>query len=504
MLVKSGLIVAFFTLLSRIFGLAREFFIAYTFGTSYIADCVNVAFKFPNLFRRIFAEGALSSVFIPMFSKKLISSTAEAKNFSGKIFSLLIFILVIFVAIIEIFMPYIVALIAPGFYGDYEKFNLAILLCRITTPYLIFISIAALLGGILNSVKKFAAFAFVPIIMNVSLIAFTYGAQNYYPAYYGISYSLIIAGALQVTFMFLCLYKAGLTFPILFNIRDKEVLILIKKMGPATLSSGTQQLNLFISQSIASFIPGAISILSYADRLYQLPLALVGITFSTILLPELSQMYKNKNYQEAKDLQNKSIQIAMLISIPATFGLCALSYPIISLIYERGEFLATDTKLTAQALAVFSLGLPSFVLAKIITPIYYANLDTHNPLRISLYSMAANIILNILLMIPLNHVGIALGSSIASWFNVWLLYKHAKQYGNYAITYKTKIFIFKTTISSFAMLFFIYITYPYFSEMFYSVNFIAKALGVFCDISASICIFLVTSYCLKLHKILGH
>ncbi|MBA2628912.1 MAG: multidrug transporter MurJ, partial [Rickettsiaceae bacterium] len=174
MLLRSGIIVAFFTLLSRFFGLAREFFIAATFGTSALADCVNVAFKFPNLFRRIFGEGALSAVFIPMFSERLVTSRDEAKIFSGKIFTLLMITLIILTIIVEILMSYIVLLIAPGFYLENEKFELAVILCRITTPYLIFVSITALFGGMLNSVKKFAAFAFVPIIMNISVIVVTY------------------------------------------------------------------------------------------------------------------------------------------------------------------------------------------------------------------------------------------------------------------------------------------------------------------------------------------
>lgn len=502
MLLRSGVIVAFFTLLSRVFGLAREFFIAAMFGTSAIADCVNVAFKFPNLFRRIFGEGALSAVFIPMFSEKLVISQDEARIFGGKIFTLLIIVLIILTLVAEILMPYIALLIAPGFYLENEKFELAVTLCRITTPYLIFISVAALFGGMLNSVKKFAAFAFVPIIMSVSVIVVTYYLQELYTAHYSISYSLIVAGILQVAFMVFCLYKADLGFPIIFAPKEKSVVQLIKNMGPATLSSGAQQLNLFISGAIASFLPGAVSILSYADRLYQLPLALIGITFGTILLPELSQIYKRGNYSEAYYLQNKALQIALLLSVPATIGLFALSKPIIHLIYERGKFLPEDTVNTAEVLAAFSFGLPAFVIAKILTPIYYANLDTKTPFRITLYSLIINTVLNIVLMIPFGCVGIAAGASIAAWINAWLLNKHAKKYGGFKVTYETKLFALKVIFSSLCMLLFIGFIMHHFDELFYSSKFIIKSSALLGTITFGIAIFLAISYYLKLHTVL--
>lgn len=503
-MLKSGLVVAFFTLLSRVFGLAREFFIAYTFGTSATADCVNVAFKFPNLFRRIFGEGALSAVFVPMFSKKLVSSKEEAKIFGGKVFTLLLVILVMITIIIEIIMPYIMILIAPGFFTQKEKFDLAIILCRITTPYLILVSMVALLGGMLNSVKKFAAFAFVPIILNICVIAITYYLQGSYSEHYSISYAIVIAGILQLFFMFFCLYKAGLAFSFTLDIKDKEVHTLVKNMGPATMSSGAQQLNLFISQSIASFLPGAVSVLSYADRLYQLPLALIGISFSTILLPELSQIYKNKDYIGANIVQNRAIRIAMILAIPATCGLAALSTPIIHLIYERGEFSSTDTIMTAQALTAFSFGLPAFILAKIITPIFYANLDTKTPLKITIYSLIINTVLNITLMIPFGHVGIAIGSAIASWINVFLLNKHAKQHGEFKITQQTKKFILQSILASLAMLGFIVVATHYLEEMFYSDSIGIKIAALSGTIISSIIILLLAAFALRMHKIFLH
>lgn len=500
MLLRSGIIVALLTLLSRFFGLARELFIAAMFGSSSTADCVNVAFKFPNLFRRIFGEGALSTVFVPLFNDKLLESRESAQKFSGEIFTLLLIFLVIFSILMQICMPYLMIGIAPGFYHDPEKFDLAVLLCRITTPYLIFISITAIFGSITNSIKKFAAFAFTPIIMNIAVIIFTPLLQNQYTSAVSISISLILAGFLQVLFMYICLIRANLAFPILFTPKDKDVQKLLKNLGPATMSSGAQQLNLFISGSLASCLPGAVSVLSYADKLYQLPLAIVGVTFGTILLPTLSQIYKQKNFEEANFLQNKAIKIAVSISVPAMFGLLTLAWPIIHLIYERGEFSSSDTSKTAAALAAFSLGLPAFVLAKILTPIFYANLDTKTPFKITLYSIIVNILLNIALMIPFEHIGIAIGSSIAAWYNTWLLSKKAKMYGDFKITDETKLFTARIFVSCAFMIIFILAVNHYYGYLFYSDRYIIKLLALFGTISIAIIIFLILSFFLKLHR----
>jgi len=502
MLLRSGIIVAFFTLLSRFFGLARELFIAATFGTTPIADCVNVAFKFPNLFRRIFAEGALASVFIPMFSEKLVTSKEAATRFSGKIFILLLLVLIVLTISMQITMPYLMVIIAPGFFGQGDKYELAVTLCRITIPYMIFVSIAALFGGMMNSIRKFAAFAFVPIIMNICIIFITPMLAAKYTAHFSIAYALVIAGILQVVFMYICLSVAGLNFPLLFRPKDQEVIGLIKNMGPATLSSSTQQLGMFISQSIASFLPGAVSILSYADRLYQLPLALIGITFGTILLPELSRIYKQKNYEAANNLQNKAIIIALTISVPAMCGLFVLSTPIIHLIYERGHFTHSDTILTADVLMTFSLGLPAFVLTRILLPIFYANLDTKTPFKITMYSLLLNTVLDIVLMFLLGPAGIALGSSIAAWFNVWLLNKYAKSYGDFKMTYQTKIFSLKVIFSSFMMSIFAFISNYYLGHLFYSSNFAIKSASLLGTIAFSIIVFALFAYFLKIHKIL--
>ncbi len=496
-LFRSGVVVAFFTLISRIFGLVREQFIASLFGSTPMGDSINVAFKLPNLFRRIFAEGALSSVFIPIYNEKMLISKKGANNFSGEVFTLLLLTLIVIIALMQIFMPQLMLFIAPGFHGKKEKFELTVFLCRITIPYLIFVSLTALLGGILNSVKKFAAFAFSPVILSVCVIIFTLTFDNYIESTISISLSLIIAGILQVSFMFVCVKRADLNFPIIFNPSDPDVKKLLINMGPATISSGVQQLNLFISQSIASFIEGAISILSYADRIYQFPLSIIGTSFSTILLPELSKIYKSNDIVAAKKIQNNAIRMGLLLSLPATFGIIILSHPIINIIYERGVFTPQDTTNTAEAISAFALGLPAFILAKILTPIFYANGDTKTPLKITLFSIIINTGMNLLLMDSLKHIGIAVGTSIAAWYNLGLLYSYTTKQNKLHIEAGIKLFCGKILLCCILMSITIALIKHYYLEYFYSEYLLIKVCMLGGTIAVGMGAFFGTAYLLK-------
>jgi len=502
-LIYSGLTVAFFTLISRIFGLARELFVASLFGAGSVADSVNVAFKLPNLFRRIFGEGALSTAFIPIFNEKLLESDQKARQFSGEVFTILLFSLIIIVGLMQVFMPSLMFIIAPGFQEDKAKFDLTILLCRITMPYLIFISIASLFGGILNSIKRFAAFAFTPVILSLCVIFITkiLERHNIEPSL-SISISVLIAGLLQVLFMFYYIVKAKMAFPLSFNPAGKELRKFLGNMGPITISSGAQQLHLFISQSIASFVPGAVSILSYADRIYQFPLSIIGISFGTILLPELSKIYKQNDLKQAINIQNKAIKIGLLLSLPAAFGIIILSHPIIHIIYERGAFTPEDTIKVAEAISAFALGLPAFVLAKILTPIFYANQDTKTPLRITIYSLIVNSILNLTLMIPFSHLGIALGSSIAAWYNVYLLYKYANKSGKFFILPEIKFFCLKLLISCVSMAMLLLVIDNYYHLYFYSESLMTKTLTLSISILGGIIVFFLTSLFLGLKRMI--
>ncbi len=499
-LFRSGIVVAFFTLISRIFGLVREQFIASLFGSTTMGDSINVAFKLPNLFRRIFAEGALSNVFIPIYNEKMLVSKKAAGRFSGEVFTLLLLSLIVIIVLMQIFMPQLMLFIAPGFHGKKEKFELTVFLCRITIPYLIFVSLTALLGGILNSVKRFAAFAFSPVILSVCVIIGTLILDNYTDSTISIILSLIIAGILQVSFMFVCVKRAGLSFPFIFKPNDPDVKTLLINMGPATISSGVQQLNLFISQSIASFIEGAISILSYADRIYQFPLSIIGTSFSTILLPKLSKIYKSNDIVAATKLQNNAIRMGLFLSLPATCGIVILSHPIINVIYERGVFTSLDTTNTAEAISAFALGLPAFILAKILTPIFYANSDTKTPLKITLFSIIINTSMNLLLMDSLKHIGIAVGTSIAAWYNLGLLYRYASKQNRLHIEQDIKYFCGKVLLCCLIMSIMIGSIKHYCVEYFYSEYLLIRVSALGGTISIGIIVFFGVAYLLKVVK----
>lgn len=430
MLLRSGIIVAVFTLLSRIFGMFRELFIAATFGTGPNADAVNVAFKLPNLFRRIFGEGALSSVFVPMFTERLHHSNELAEKFASKVFISLTIVLTILSAVMQYFMPELMIILAPGFNASKEKFDLTVLLCRITMPYLIFISLVALVGGMLNSIGRFAAFAGTPVIMSSVVILGTYLFERATPSTHAIAWAVILAGVLQLFFMVISLYKNGLRLRAsLPSKNDRDIKKLLKLMLPATISNGIAQLSLFVSQSIASFIPGAVSILSYADRIYQVPMSIIGTTFGTILLPTLSRLYEAGDFENAKKTQDEAVKIGLLLSFPCAMAIIVLAVPIIKLIYQHGVFTAYDTVRTADAIAAYSIGLPAFILSKIFMPIFYANQDAKTPMKITVKTIIANIILNIIFMYPLSHVGISLGTSLAAWYNVYLFVRYARIHG---------------------------------------------------------------------------
>lgn len=500
MLLKSGIIIVIFTILSRILGLARELFIAATFGSNFAADCVNVAFKFPNLFRKIFGEGALSIAFVHVFSKKLVDSKELACKFSGKVLTLLFLVLTLLSLIIQVMMPYLIIIIVPGFCKVPDKYRLVILLCRITTPYFIFISLTTVFGSMLNSIKNFAPFAFVPAIMNICVIVFTYLTKERIDSTLAVSYSLILAGTLQVAFMCFYTLKARLFFPLSFNFfYDSDITKLLKNMGAISISYFIQQVSFLISQAVASFIPGALSILSYAERIYHLPLSIIGTTFSTILLPELSKLYQRKDILKANTLQNKAIVISLVLSVPSTILLFVLANPIIFFIYERGIFLSADTAKTANTLSAFSLGLPAFVLIKILMLVFYSNGDSKTPIRININCLFINTFLNISLIVSFNYIGIAIGSSIAAWYNLLLVNKYIKNYSTFKLFTETKSYIYRILISALVMTVVLFTFCYYCNNLYYSNCLVIRALILFLTVLISTIVYISMLFFFKVH-----
>lgn len=499
-LFSSGIVVAFYTLLSRILGLFRELFIASMFGSSHTADAVNVAFKLPNLFRRIFAEGALASVFVPIFNHRMVESHESAQNFASKVFYGLLCALIILVFTMQLFMPYLMIIIAPGFNLDSDKFDTTVLLCRITMPYIIFISLSALLGSMLNSVGRFVAFAFAPVILNLAIIFGGLGLSKLISSEKAISYSIIFGGMLQLIFMWICAKRnsINITLPKITNNTDsKDIRTLLVRMIPATISSGAAQLNLFISQSIASFIDGAVSILSYAERIYQFPLSIIGIAFGTILLPTLSKLYKLGDKQQIFSMQNNAIKLALFLSIPCAIGIIILSHHITYIIYQHGAFTSSDTTKTAEAMAAFAIGLPAFILAKIFMPIFYANHDTKTPMKVTIYALTLNTLLNIILMIPFGQNGIALGSSIAAWYNLWLLIRYAKSHGYLSANHDIFIYLIKVYVCSIIMAALVLISNQYLHSYHYSDSLITRILSITLTIFLGITTYVVSAFLCK-------
>ena len=454
---KTSFNIAIVTLISRLLGFFRDILIAAILGTGIIADAFFMAFKFPNIFRRLFAEGAFSAAFIPIFSKKLTVNKLDAKKFASETASALFWFLLLLITIAELFMPFIVYVIAPGFIEDTEKFNLTITLTRIAFPYLLFMSLVALISGILNSIGKFTAAASLPIVLNTVLIFFLIIIKELnipntpVAAKYLIS-GVFISGALQ---LLLIVYVCKKT-EYLPNIRIPKLTPDVKKflfLGfPAIIAGGITQINLLIGSIIASFENGAISYLYYADRIYQLPLALIGITIGTVLLPELSRNYKAKDFAKASFSQNRAIELSLVLAIPATFGMIILSSDIIHVLFERGYFTSADTLATSHALIAFSYGLPAFILIKILQSNFFAKENTITPMWFSLISAVINIILSIILFKKIGFVGIAISTSISAWANTILLLLAISRTKDIIFDYRIKINFLLAIICSLIML----------------------------------------------------
>jgi len=432
-LFRSFFTVSFYTLFSRILGFVRDIFIAKYLGSTVIADAFFVAFRIPNFFRRVLAEGAYSAALIPVFSGVVIDSKDdhEAADFVENTMSLLLFVTILLTIIFFFGMPYIIQILAPGFSSNQEAFDLAVHFGKIIFPYLIFISLVAHFTSIMNVHGRFAAGSLAPSILNISFILSLFILTPQLPsAGHALSYGVLIGGLFQ----FLLMYKAVLNFyrP---RIKLPKINDRLKKFfslfGPGVIGSGVIQLNIIVGTIIASFLPiGAISHIYYADRLNQLPLAIFGIAMGIVLLPSLSKAIKENSSAKIHTMQNRSLDFCLLISFPSAIGLYILSKPIIFILFERGAFLSEDTFYTAQVLSMFALGLPAYILIKVLITCYFSREDTKTPLYISIATVLLNILLSILLIQSMREMGIALATSISAWFNVFLLYFILK-YRNY-------------------------------------------------------------------------
>ncbi len=416
--------IGFYTLLSRVMGFVRDIVIARGFGAGMGADAFFVALKLPNFLRRLFAEGAFSTAFVPVFSDYLAQGDmSKTQRAAQAVFTLLALVLALVVVVGQLFMPLLILVIAPGFSDDAAKFQLTVDLTRITFPYILFISLVALAGGILNSFHRFAIPAATPILLNASLIlcALSLAPHLDRPAL-GLAAGVFLGGVTQLALQWPALRRIGMPFRFRWEPRHPAIRRILTLMGPSVLGVSVAQINLLFDIFLASFLPaGSISYLYYADRLVEFPLGLVAIAMGTAILPALSAKGARGDMAGLRGDLDFGLRLVWIINIPATIGLIALREPILSLLFERGAFDAETTRLTAQALLAYALGLAAFSTIKVAAPAYYALKDTRTPVRIAMISMGANMVLNIILMFPLKHAGLALATTLSACLNAGLL-----------------------------------------------------------------------------------
>lgn len=422
-LLRSSATIGGYTLISRVLGFLRDLTIASSLGASWLSDAFLVAFKIPNFLRRLFAEGAFNAAFVPMYAGMQAAEGQERANqFADEAYSFLVTVLLALSVVMIAAMPWAMIVLAPGFAGDAEKYDLTVLLTRITFPYIVFISVVSLLGGILNSLGRFAAVAATPIIMNLCLIIVPTLVDPWMPTgAHGLAVAVFAAGVAQMVWLMVFCRRLNVMPRLRYPRLTGQVKRLLRLIAPAALGAGVAQVNLFVDLIIASHLAGGVSYLYYADRLNELPLAVIGIAVGTALLPMLSRQFREGKADEARASLNRAVEFSLLLALPAAAALMTISEPLIRVLYERGAFSAADTLQTHRALIAFAAGLPAFVLIKVLVPAFYAAEDTKTPFKIATLCILVNFVLNLALIIPLKHVGMALATTIAGWLNVALL-----------------------------------------------------------------------------------
>jgi len=467
-LIKSTSTFSFFTIISRLLGYVRDILIAVFLGAGPIADVFFVAYRIPNTFRRLFSEGAFNAAFVPSYSS-LLDNKKDSQKFANNIFNLLIVGLFFLVLIIEILMPLFIFLIAPGFEGDYQKMELTITLTRITFPFLMFISLASFFSAILNSHNKFAIASAAPIILNILLIGVLLFGKilndqlvNY------LSYAVTLSGILQFIFLYLFVKKYfSPKFKLHIKI-DNKVKIFFRKLLPSIFSSGVTQINILVGTIIASFQASAVSYLYYADRIYQINLAIAGIAIGTVILPQLSRHVQNNKEEKINLIQNKALELSLFLSIPAAIALLVASEEIISSLFGYGSFDEESAKNSGKALFYFAIGLPAFSLIKVFSTFFFARHNTKIPFYISLTSVLLNIFISIAFFKEVGFLIIPIATSISSWVNAILLFIFLKIRKLFIFNFIFIVRFIKIVIASILMgIFFNYVIYCFNDKLIY-------------------------------------
>src|ERR1700722_13156768 len=420
-MLRNVLTVGGWTMASRVLGFVRDMLIAALLGAGPIADAFFVAQKLPNMFRRLFGEGAFNVAFVPEFSGLLAAEGPQAaRQFATEAFAVMTFWLALLTIAGEAFMPQMMAVLAPGFAAIPEKFALAVALSRITFPYLLLICLAALVSGVLNGLERFTAASASYLLYNVISIACMLGLTPYVPtAGHALSWGVTISGVAQLALLLWASQRAGMPLALPRPRLTPRMRLLLRRMVPGLVGAGGTRLNLAVDVIIASLLPpGTVSLLYYADRVQQLPLGVIGTAVGTALLPLLSRQVRAGEAAAAIGTLNRAIEYGLFLTLPASLALIVCAYPIMLVLFGRGAFDLESVRLSSQSLAAYALGLPAFVLVKVFAPAFFARGDTAMPVKIGVGSVVLNLALNLAFMVPLAHVGPALATSLAAVCNV--------------------------------------------------------------------------------------
>ncbi len=493
------------TLVSRVLALARDTLQASYVGASFASDAFFVAFRLPNMFRALFAEGAFTAAFIPMFNRKVgeAGDVNAGLRFAEQTLAVLLPVLLVFtVAMIVAAWP-----VTWGLSGGFDnptpqQFAFAVTLSRITIPYLMLISLASLLGGILNSLNKFWVNAAAPILLNVSMVGaliFFHG-DNAYETARAQAISVTVGGVLQLAWLMVAARQAGVSLAIKRPRIDDDLRRLLKLIVPAAIGAGAVQVNLAISTALAGGLldAGSISYIYYADRLNQLPLGMIGIGLGTILLPTISRQLGEGRGSEAMQTQNRGIELALFLTLPAAVAFIVASEPIISGLFQHGRFTQADSVRCSWALSAFSLGLPSYVLIKVLTPGFYARHDTRTPVRYAVQAVGVNLVGN-LIFIPVfgefgfGHVGPPLATAIASTINVWLLYRTLRKRGHFEADSRLKRRVPRLALASVLMGVALYFIAPA-MEPYLTGSIIRRAAGLSALVAAGVAVYALACF----------
>jgi putative peptidoglycan lipid II flippase len=456
-LLRSASTVAGMTMISRVLGFVRDMLMASVVGTGMVADAFVVAFRFPNLFRRLFAEGAFNAAFVPLFARRLEGEgQPEAVRFAEEVMAALLTFLLVLSAVAMLAMPLIVYVLAPGFADDPVKMDLTSELTRIAFPYLTFMSLVALLGGILNSLHRFTAAAAAPIVLNIVMIGVLAGVMllgwgDSPDTGRALVWGVALAGLLQFLMLWAALARAGINL----SLRRPRITPGVKRLVvlgvPGLIAGGVTQINLLVSTMIASLQDGAPSWLYYADRIYQLPLGVIGIAIGVVLLPELARRLRAGDADGVQTSQNRALEISLLLTVPAAIALMALPHPIINVLFERGAFEPSDTLATSRALMAFAAGLPAFVMIKVFSPAYFAREDTRTPMWFAMISVAVNIAGALVLFPFISYVGVAIATTVAGWVNALMLAITLSRRDEYVLDERMKKALPRIVAASLAM-----------------------------------------------------